>query len=60
LEDDDVVLTENVVVLVRLKGETEILMADRTVKTTGFTPLTLSRRGARFRSGAARRKERHI
>jgi hypothetical protein len=60
LEKDDVVLTEKVVALVRIKGETEILMTDNTVRTTGFTPLTLSRRRARFRNGAARRKERHI
>jgi ABC-type phosphonate transport system ATPase subunit len=57
LEDGGVVLTEHVVALVRLEGETAITMRDGTVRVTGLTPRTLSRRGARFRNGAARRKE---
>jgi hypothetical protein len=60
LEDDDVVLTEHVVALVRLEGKTAIVMRDGTLKTTRFSPRTLSRRSARFKGGAARRKERQI
>jgi hypothetical protein len=58
LEDEDAVLMEKVVALVRGDGETAILMADNTVRVTGFTPQTLARRSERFRVGAARRKER--
>jgi hypothetical protein len=59
LEDDDAVLMENVVALVRGEGETAILMTDDTVRATGFTPRALARRSERFRSGAVKWKERH-
>lgn len=60
LEDDDVVLMEHVVALVRLEGETAITMRDKTVRTTGLTPRTLSGRSLRFWNGAAARKGRQI
>jgi hypothetical protein len=48
LEEDDAVFLGNVTALIRGDGETAILMRDNTVRATGFTPLTLKRRGERF------------
>jgi hypothetical protein len=58
LEGDDVVLDERVVALVRVNGETVMVMTDGGPRVTAFTPGTVGRRGERFWDDAARWRER--
>ncbi|HBG14186.1 MAG TPA: hypothetical protein DDW96_02490 [Synergistaceae bacterium] len=48
LEENMMVHMGRVLALVRFEGETAVLLRDGTVMATGFTPLTLARRSARF------------
>ena len=53
LEDNDVILLENIVALVRREGRTVITFRDGKTRESAFTPLTLGRRSARFARGMA-------
>ena len=57
LEEENTVLTDNIVALIRGDGETAILMRDNTVRVTGFTPQTLERRSRKFWDDAKKWKE---
>jgi hypothetical protein len=49
LEGSDIILTENIVALVRQEGRTKITLRDNSVRESSFTPLTLKKRSARER-----------
>jgi hypothetical protein len=49
LEDDDIILMEEVVALVRSGGRTIITLRGNSVRESGFTPATLGRRMRRSR-----------
>jgi hypothetical protein len=48
LEDNDVILMDNIVALVRHKGRTVITGRDNSVRESVFTPATLGRRSSRL------------
>ena len=56
LEDNDVILTENIVALVRREGRTVITFRDGKTRESAFTPMTLGRRSARFTRGIAAKR----
>jgi hypothetical protein len=58
LEEDDIVFMEKVTALVKGDGGTAVLMRDNTVRATGFTPLTLQRRGEKFWKSCMRKEQR--
>ena len=48
LEDDNIVILENVVSLVRRDGRTRILLRGGDERESGFTPLVIDRRSGNF------------
>jgi hypothetical protein len=55
IEDNDVILMENIVALVRMEGRTVITLGDGGIRESSLTPPTLDRRSSRFvRGGGAR------
>ena len=48
LEDNDVILLDNIVVLVRHEGRTTITKRDNSARESAFTPATLDRRSSRL------------
>jgi hypothetical protein len=58
LEGDDVVLCEKAAALVRVNGETAVVMADGDLRVSVFVPATIGRRSERFWNDATRWRER--
>ena len=56
LEDNDVILTENIVALVRREGVTLITLSDGGGRESVFTPSTLGGRIARLERGVPGRR----
>ena len=48
LEDNEVILLDNIVVLVRHEGRTTIISRDNSARESAFTPATLDRRSSRL------------
>lgn len=48
LEDDNIVILENVVALVRMDGGTHIVLRGGHERESGFTPLVIDRRSRNF------------
>jgi hypothetical protein len=48
LEDNDVIMMDNIVALVRCEGRTVITGRDNSVRESVFTPATLDRRSSRL------------
>ncbi|MDR3322288.1 MAG: hypothetical protein LBS93_07550 [Synergistaceae bacterium] len=55
LEEDDMMFLGKVTALIRGDGETTILTRDDTVRSTGFTPITLRRRSEKFWKNCVRK-----
>jgi hypothetical protein len=56
LEDGNIVISENVVALVRQDGVTRVVFSDGHERESGFTPLVIDRRSANFMDGGKLRK----
>ena len=48
LEDNDVILLDNIIALVRCEGRTTITYRDNVARESAFTPATLDRRSSRL------------